>query len=289
MMQSGDEGDDELTSLEGESLKRRTPLPKIRENLPGPESGRDDGHGERGLGGRAAVAGGEGGGGVSVGRGGGMVGGARGPSSRRGSSPGLRVTWDERSTQPPLLHQFPHQPLLLQQHHFLPSPPPQHQQQQTQSGTTAAAGPPASGVVGSGGSYLTPTHTAPPAPSSPAHPDSQPKKVTVTSFNQPKLRPVVTQHSGPPTPVLEERKRPPSPVKPQPLAPEENPPPSAPPQDLVYADSDKRREQWGRPHPHNFPPRRTAATTSTPTDEYKAESERGKATREDILRFMWLL
>ncbi|XP_064094885.1 uncharacterized protein LOC135207210 isoform X3 [Macrobrachium nipponense] len=218
-----------------------------------------------------------------------MGGGARGPSSIRGSSPGLRVTWDDRSTQSPLLHQYPHQPLLLQQHHFLPPAPApaQQQQQQTPSDRAAAAGagPPVSGVVGGGGIYPAPTHTAAPpspAPSSPAHPDSQPKKVTVTSFNQPKLRPVVTQHSGPPTPVLEERKRPPSPEKPQPLAPEENPPPSAPPKDLLDADSDKRREQKGRPHPHHFPPRRTATATAD-ADDYTFDSERKAPPPQDPL------
>lgn len=262
-MQSGDEGDDELTSLEGESLKRRNPLPKIRENLPEPEGG----YGRGGSGG---------GGGAGVG-------GARGPSGGGGGggSPGLRVKRDERAAEPPLLHQPRHQPLLLQQHHFLP-------QQQQPHTRRAAPGPPGSQCgVGSGA----PRYTTSRAPPTPAQPTDQPKKVTITSFNQPKLTPIVPPHSGTPTPVAEKKSYPPPEKKPPPAAdtrppapgkaptpahdttlpaspekklptcPEKNlplspesPSPSAPPKDLVYADAGERRALRG--HPHKYPSRK---------------------------------
>ncbi|XP_071527915.1 uncharacterized protein OtopLa isoform X4 [Panulirus ornatus] len=276
-MQSGDEGDDELTSLEGESLKRRTPLPKIRENLPEPEGGCEGGYGKGGSGGGGGVVGGGGGAGV---------GGARGPSGGGGGSPGLRVNRDERAAEPPLLHQPRHQPLLLQQHHFLP-------QQQQPHTRRAAPGPPGSQCgVGVGAPHYT-TNRAPPTP---AHQSDQPKKVTITSFNQPKLTPIVPPHSGTPTPVPEkkappppspgeEKKKqqpqpppasdtkspsvdkppapahgtrlPPSPEKKLPTCPEKNLPlspekssPSAPPKDLVYADVRERRALRAQLHKH---------------------------------------
>nr|XP_053646291.1 proton channel OtopLc-like isoform X4 [Cherax quadricarinatus] len=261
-MQSGDEGDDELTSLESETLKRRAPLPKIRENLPEPDGGCDSGYGKGGSGG-GWVLGGEGA----------EMGGARGPSSGGGGSPGVRV---KCAAQPPLLHQPRHQPLLLQHHHFLPH----HQQPHTRGG---APGPLASqSAVGSGAPRYTTSH----APPTPAQPNDQPKKVTITSFNQPKLTLVVPPKSEPPTPSPDKKQPPltaekttpvhdtkassaktPSklfspPEKHLPSYPDkdsplslESPPPSAPPKDLVYADARNRKAVRGQHH-HKYSSRK---------------------------------
>ncbi|XP_042222545.1 trithorax group protein osa-like [Homarus americanus] len=299
-MQSGDEGDDELTSLESESLKRRTPLPKIRENLPEPDGGRDGGYG----------IGGTGGGGVLGGVGAGM-GGARGPSGGGGGSPGLRVTWDERAAEPPLLHQPRHQPLLLQQHHFLPQQQ-QQQQQQLPHTRRAAPGPPGNqSGLGSGAPRYTTSH----APPTPAQPNDQPKKVTITSFNQPKLTSVVPPLSGPPTPSPEKKEPPPPEKKPSssshtkplttqktptpaydskspatpgkalptypekgaPLSPE-SPPPSAPPKDLVYADARERKGLSGQPHKYSSRKQEEPPKKAPPQDLAKKTVQEVPAT-----------
>ncbi|XP_042870863.1 trithorax group protein osa-like [Penaeus japonicus] len=283
LQQSGDEGDDELTSLESESLRRRahpTFLPKIRENLPGPEGGggggRDAGYVVGGADGGGMVGGGGGGGapGVQVGVAGG---GARGPSGGgSGGSPGLRVTREDRADQPPLPHQPRRQPLLLQQHHFLP------QQQQEQP--RRAAAPELAGVSPSGVRTSDATHCPPPP--SPAHsplaqPADQPKKVTITSFTQPKLT-VVTPRAGPPNPAADPRYTP-TPVAFVHAAPAQQlpppgaeikapapagtvlypshakgvPAPSAPPKDLVYADAEDRQVQRAQQRPQGKSPRRS--------------------------------
>ncbi|XP_069998634.1 proton channel OtopLc isoform X5 [Penaeus vannamei] len=280
LQQSGDEGDDELTSLESESLRRRAHqpfLPKIRENLPGPEGGggRDAGYVVGGADGGGMVGGGGGGGapGVQVGVAGG---GARGPSGGgSGGSPGLRVTREDRADQPPLPHQPRRQPLLLQQHHFLP------QQQQDQP--RRAAAPELTGVSPSGVRTSDATHCPPPpspAHSPHAHPADQPKKVTITSFTQPKLT-VVAPRAGPPNPAADPRYTPtpvalvhaapaqqlpppgaeikvPAPAGTvlHPLLAKGVPAPSAPPKDLVYADADERRAQRAQHRPQGKSPRR---------------------------------
>ncbi|CAL4059732.1 unnamed protein product [Meganyctiphanes norvegica] len=276
-MQSGDEGDDELTpntSIDSDSLRRRqgVPLPKIHENLPSGGGGGVAAPPQDGIVVSGVVAEGGLGGAGGTGRELGDVQqqqlGGPGHGGGGGGSVGPRVARGERASQQPaghpptaLLQQAQQQQhLVLPQHTYVPNhtqpqhyhlPPRRPAPSPIHGGRTSASNPTRPGAIASlgfGTSYIT-TSSAPPSAANAAHRSQEPpKRVTVKSYTQPRFAPQVSSSSGtvtpsdssPSTPTYDRRQLGDGTSSASPSVERREHEPTAPPKEEVYAEARKR-------------------------------------------------